>query len=156
MGGTLEAVSIYRDLFEPSAVLAEPYTIVTASAIAAATAEEAQWLAGPGRLRRYGLRTGRLLPLLPPDEAASHEDFTRASAMPSSAILGTGAEVAAGLDKLAAATGASELMIHTPTHGLSERLGSLELVATAWGLAPDLNEAGAGPAPPGRRSDRRT
>ena len=132
MGGTIEAVGIYRDSFEPSIVLDEPYTIVTASTIAAETAEEAAWLAGPARLRRYGMRTGRLLPLLPPDEAAAHEEFTNAVAMPSSSILGTADDVVAGLDELAGRTDASELMLHTSTHGLAERLRSLELVAEAW------------------------
>jgi luciferase family oxidoreductase group 1 len=138
MGGTLEAVSVYREMFEPSAVLDEPYTLVTASVIAADTTEEAEWLSGPGQLRRYGLRTGRLHPLVPPDEAARHPDFALARAMRSSALVGTPDAVVTGLTRLAADTGASELMLFTPTYGLEERLHSLELVATAWGL-------GAGP-----------
>ncbi|MEM7321869.1 MAG: MsnO8 family LLM class oxidoreductase, partial [Actinomycetota bacterium] len=48
MGGTLEAVAIYREYFEPSPILDAPYTIVTASTIAAETAEAAEWLSGPG------------------------------------------------------------------------------------------------------------
>ncbi|MGF1596795.1 MAG: LLM class flavin-dependent oxidoreductase [Acidimicrobiales bacterium] len=142
MGGTIQAVSIYRDAFEPSSVLDEPYTIVTASTIAAATTAEAEWLAGPSRLRRYGMRTGRMLPLLPPHEAAAHDEFPNAVAMATSALLGTADEVAAGLDELADRTGAAELMLHTPTHGLDERIRSLELVMAAWGARSD-----AGPAP---------
>lgn len=132
MGGTVEAVSIYRDSFEPSAILDEPYTIVSASTIAAETTEEAEWLAGPSRLRRYGMRTGRMIPLLSPDAAAAHEEFPRAQAMHSSSLLGTADDVVAGLDALAERTGASELMLYTATHGLAERLRSLELVAKAW------------------------
>ncbi len=132
MGGTVQAVEIYRDNFEPSPILAEPYTIVTASAIAAATHEEAEWLAGPARLRRYGMRTGRMLPLLPPDEAAAHEHFEQAVAMPTSSLLGTAEEVADGLRSLAGRTEASELMLHTSTHGLAERIRSLELIAEVW------------------------
>lgn len=134
MGGTIEAVRLYRQSFEPSPVLAEPYTIVSASAIAATSAEEADWLAGPARLRRYGMRTGRMLPLVTPDQAREHPDFPRALEMPSSAILGTGAEVAEGLQELAERTEAAELMLHTSTHGIDERLTSLTLVAEAWGL----------------------
>ena len=132
MGGTVQAVAIYRENFEPSPILDEPYTIVTASTIAADTSDEAEWLAGPARLRRYGMRTGRMLPLLPPDEAAAHEEFARATAMATSSLLGTGAEVATGLADLAARTEASELMLHTSTYGLQERIRSLELIAEVW------------------------
>ena len=86
MGGTVEAVQIYRNHFEPSVVLDEPYVLVTASVVAAGSAEEARWLAGPSQLRRFGMRTGRLLPLLPPDEAAAHPWFENAQSMPTAAI----------------------------------------------------------------------
>lgn len=132
MGGTLEAVAIYREYFEPSPVLDEPYTIVTASTIAAESAEHAEWLSGPGRLRRFGMRRGQMIPLLSPEDAANHPDFANAVEMPSSSILGTGADVADGLRSLAERTAASELMLHTGTHGLSERLESLELIAKQW------------------------
>jgi luciferase family oxidoreductase group 1 len=132
MGGTVEATEIYRRHFEPSPALDEPYTIVSASAIAATTTEEAEWLAGPARLRRYGMRTGRLYPLLSPEEAAAHEEFARATAMATSSLVGTADEVVAGLEDLARRTGASELMLYTATHGLAERLESLALIAEAW------------------------
>ena len=132
MGGTTEAVEIYRQSFEPSSILDEPYVVVSASTIAADSTEEAAWLAGPARLRRYGMRTGRLHPLLPPEKAAVHEDFARATAVATSSLLGTADEVVAGLDDLAARTGASELMLHTATYGLAERLESMRLVAEHW------------------------
>ena len=132
MGGTLEAVRIYRDSFRPSPVLDEPYTIVTASTLAAETAEEATRLAAPGRLRRLGLRTGRMHPLLSPDDAMAHPDWPRAASMQVGSIVGTGETVAEGMHELAEQTGADELMLHTSTHGLDERLQSLELIATAW------------------------
>jgi luciferase family oxidoreductase group 1 len=136
MGGTIEAVGIYREHFEPSPILDEPYTIVTASTIAAASTDRAEWLAGPARLRRYGMRTGKMLPLVTPDEAERHPGFPRAIEMPSSSILGTGEEVAQGLRDLAERTGAAELMLHTSTHDLDDRITSLSLVAEAWGLTP--------------------
>ncbi len=143
MGGTLEAVAIYREYFEPSRVLDEPYTIVTASAIAATSTEAAELLAAPARLRRFGMRTGKLLPLLSPSEAVAHPDFVHAERMPSSAILGTPDEVAAGLRDLAERTEAAELMLHTATHGLEDRLTSLSLIAEAWGQSPDPEAAAA-------------
>ena len=145
MGGTIQAVEIYRDAFEPSEILDEPYTLVTASTIAAASTEEAVWLSGPSRLRRYGMRTGRMLPLLTPDEAAAHDEFARAQTIPTSSLLGTAEEVVEGLLDLARRTEASELMLHTATHGLEDRLRSIELVAHAWagqdgGAQPDTGQ----------------
>lgn len=132
MGGTIEAVTTYREFFEPSEVLDAPYTIVTASAIAAESASQAEWLAGPSRLRRFGMRTGRLMPLLPPAEASVHPDFPSALRMPSSAILGTATEVVDGLHELAERTEASELMLYVPAHGLEERLTAMSMIAKAW------------------------
>ena len=136
MGGTLEAVAIYRDHFEPSPVLDRPYTIVTASAIAAESEERAQWLSAPGRLRRFGMRTGRMIPLVSPEEAIAHEDYPHALRMPSSSILGTAEQVTSGLRELAERTEASELMLYTAAHGLADRLDSLALIAEAWTTAP--------------------
>lgn len=132
MGGTLQAVDIYHDNFKPSPALDEPYAIVSAATIAAPTTDEAEWLASPSKLRKFGMRTGQLLPLLPPDEARDHPAWEHAADMPSNAILGTSAEVAEGLEALAASTGASELMLYVATHSLQERIRSLELTAAAW------------------------
>lgn len=137
MGGTLQATELYRQHFEPSPVLEAPYTIVSASVLCAETEERARWLANPGQIRRYGMRTGRMLPLLRPEDAALHPDVTAANAMASSRIVGAPEQVVAGLEQLANATGANELMLHTATHGLQERIDSLELVAAHWpALAP--------------------
>jgi luciferase family oxidoreductase group 1 len=136
MGGTIEAVSIYCEYFEPSKILDVPYTIVTAAAIAAESPSQAEWRAGPSRLRRFGMRTGRMIPLLSPAEASIHEAFPQAMKMPSSAILGTAADVAAGLRQLAERTDAAELMLYTATHGLDDRLASLSLIAEAWAEEP--------------------
>ncbi len=132
MGGTLHAVEIYHDNFKPSPALDEPYAIVSAATIAAPTTDEAEWLSSPSKLRKFGLRTGQLFPLLPPDEAQAHPAWEHAAAMPSNAIIGTAAEVVEGLEDLAAATGASELMLYVATHSLQERIRSLELIAAAW------------------------
>jgi len=140
-GGTLEAVQIYRDSFRPSPILEEPYTIVSASAIAAGTSEEAERLAAPSRLRKYGMRTGRFLPLCSPDEAMSHSEWERAAAMPSNAVNGTADQVVAGLNQLAEQTKANELFVYGATYGVAERLMSLELIAKRWELEASLTDA---------------
>lgn len=132
MGGTVEAMDIYRDSFRPSPVLSEPYGIVTASTIAADTAEHAEFLAAPAILRRYGIRTGRRGPMLSPEDARAHPDFAAAEAMRGTALIGTADEVVAGMHELAERTGADELMLYTSTFALEDRIHSLELIADAW------------------------
>jgi alkanesulfonate monooxygenase SsuD/methylene tetrahydromethanopterin reductase-like flavin-dependent oxidoreductase (luciferase family) len=132
MGGTVQAVGIYRDSFQPSPILDEPYTIVTASTIAAESTDLACWLQGPALLRRHGLRTGRMVPMLRPEEAAEHPNFAAAAAMPVSSLVGTASEVTSGMHELVERTGADELMLYTTTYGLEERLTSLELIANDW------------------------
>ena len=131
--GVMEAVALYRDHFRPSPMLDEPYTIVTAGVLAADDAELAEHLAGPARLAVLGIRTGRRMTLLHPDDAAVHPDIATARAMPSNRIVGD----AAARRRRAAGprgerTGAVEIMISTMTHGLPERIRTLELVAEQW------------------------
>ncbi len=132
MGGTTSAVQIYQRHFQPSAVLDRPYTIVSASVLAAEDHDHAQWLANPGQLRRYGMRTGRLFPLYRPQDAARHPEIDAANGVPSYRIVGTPDEVVDGLRQLAAATDAAELMLHTATYDVADRVRSLELIAAHW------------------------
>jgi luciferase family oxidoreductase group 1 len=126
---TLDAISIYRQSFRPSPALDAPYTIVTAGVLAAETAERAEYLAGPARLAMLALRTGRRMQLLSPADAAEHPDLAVATSMPTNRIIGDADTVADRLEALGARTGADELMIATLTHGLEERLTTLDLVA---------------------------
>ncbi|WP_222265590.1 LLM class flavin-dependent oxidoreductase [Modestobacter marinus] len=131
---TVAAVELYRESFEPSPVLQRPYTIVTANALAAETEDDARRLALPGQLMRLAIRTNRLRPVPSPEEAQVDPERAAAEAMPSNALIGDPGSVVARLRRLAADTGADELMVTASTHGVAERLRSLELVAAAWGL----------------------
>jgi luciferase family oxidoreductase group 1 len=136
-GGTLDALTLYREHFHPSAGWPHPYVIVTASVLAADTDAEAIHLSGPGRLVRYGIRSGRFLPLTSPDDAATHPSHEDAWRMPSNQIVGSIDTVMAGLTDLVAATAGDEVMLSTTTYDLPERLRSLDLIAEAWGLSRD-------------------
>ena len=138
-GGTLDAVELYRRSFEPSAGLDAPHVIVTAAVLAADTDDAAEWFAGPGRLSLLARRTGRLLPLQSPEDAAGHPDLATARALATSRIVGGPDAVVVGLRALADATGADELMVSTSTHGLPERIRSLEVLAEAWTAGPATN-----------------
>ncbi len=131
-GGTAQAVELYRQRFEQSAVLDEPYVIVSVATVVAEDAQRARYLSAPGRLRRWGIRTGRFWPLYSPEEAQAHPEWERAAAMPGNSVAGDPDEAVAGLEQLAAETGAAELMVHTTTYGLPERIESLELTMQAW------------------------
>lgn len=142
MGGTLQAAELYHQSFRPSAVLDAPYLIVTANVLAADTAEQANWHAGPGRLTALGRRTGRFTPLPSPAAAAAHPDIEQANRMPSNRLVGDIATVVEQLDELAVRTVAAELMVTSVAYDLSARLHSLELLAANWGPGPDASSAG--------------
>ena len=134
---TMAALQLYRDTFQPSAVLERPYAIVTANTLVAETDDEARRLALPGQLMRLSIRTNRLRPVPSPAEAVTDPERAAAEAMPSNAIIGGPERAVAELRQLAADTGADELMVTASTHGVAERLHSLELLARAWGLPPE-------------------
>jgi luciferase family oxidoreductase group 1 len=131
-GGTLLALDLYRQQFEPSPALDQPYAIVTASFLAAPTDEEAAWLAAPGQLMTYALRTGRRIQIVPPAAAAQHPDLAAARQMPSNRIIGTPDAVVARLEGLVRETAADEIMVMPFTYGIDERVRSLELLAQGW------------------------
>jgi luciferase family oxidoreductase group 1 len=131
-GGTLQALALYHENFNPSPVLQEPYTIVTANVLTAATAEEAQWLAASGQLMTYAIRTGRFIPLLSPEAANAHPDLAVARTMSTNRIVGAPEQVVVALEELVEATAANELMIFTAAYGVERRARSLEWLAEAW------------------------
>ena len=132
------ALHLYRSGFKPSPRLAEPHVTVSASVIAAETAEEAQFLAGPSRIMALSLRTGRLGPIVSPAAAAAVElsDLDRAvlDTLPGTQFAGTGEDVAERLAELVARTGANELILAGTVHDPATRQDTLARVAKAWGL----------------------
>ncbi len=131
------AMELYRSRFAPSSVLEKPYAIVTASVIAAGSAEEAEWLAGPSRVVSIGLRTNQLAPIVTPERAeeilAGVRD-ERLTALRGTQMTGTGEEVAERLHRLVQRTEADELMVTATAHEGAVRERSLELLAKAWSL----------------------
>ncbi|RZQ64739.1 LLM class flavin-dependent oxidoreductase [Amycolatopsis suaedae] len=130
---TLPAVALYRDSFQPSKVLDEPYVMLGASVLCAETDERARYLAGPSALSFLSLRKGRPIPLPTPEEAAAYEyspiEESFVADRFDSQIIGSPETVHKGLDKLLADTGANEIMITTMVHDEADRRRSYELVA---------------------------
>jgi len=132
------ALHLYRSGFKPSPRRSEPHVMVSASVIAAETAEEAWFLAGPSRIMALSLRTGRLGPIVSPAAAAAVElsDLDRAmlDTLPGTQFAGTGEDVAERLAELVARTGADELILAGTVYDPATRQDTLVRVAKAWGL----------------------
>ncbi|AXE27765.1 alkanal monooxygenase [Streptomyces globosus] len=144
--GTLPALDLYRQTFRPSAALDAPYAVIGVSALAADTAAAARAQVLTGALSMLRLRAGRPGLIPTPEEAAAYafspleREFTEGWL--ANIVHGTPDEVRAGLDALAARTGADELMLTANAHGGAARLRSYELVADAYGMP--AGEQGAG------------
>jgi luciferase family oxidoreductase group 1 len=126
---TAQVSAIYRHQFRPSAVCPDPHLIVTVNVMAAATSEEAEWHAAPGRLTMYWRRTRGFLPLPSPEVAASHPDLRIACAMPTNRIVGDVASVETALDRLVDLTSADELMFTAVAYDLEPRERCLSLLS---------------------------
>ena len=132
MGGTDQAVELYRRSFRPSADLTAPHLIVTANVLVADTAAEAERQALPGQLLVHGIRTGERIRLVDPDEAPRHRWADVARAARTNRIVGPPERAASQLAALAERTGADELMVSSVAHDTSVRVRSLELLLEAF------------------------
>ncbi|MDO0914718.1 LLM class flavin-dependent oxidoreductase [Streptomyces sp. DT2A-34] len=135
---TVPALDLYRESFQPSAVLDEPYALIGVSALATDDEKEARRQIRAAALSMIRLRTGRPGLIPTPEEAEAYE-FTAlerefADSWNANVIHGTPDEVRAGLDDLQKRTGADELMITSNAPGTDIRLRSYELLADAYGL----------------------
>src|SRR5439155_14326332 len=69
---TEPALALYRQSFRPSQWLDRPYAMVAVNVTCADSDDAAERLARPGWLSFIALRTGRPIPLPPPDQDAEH------------------------------------------------------------------------------------
>lgn len=130
------ALSLYRQQFQPSAVLAAPYAMVGVNVFAADTEQEARYLSTSQQQMHLNLvrgTPGQMPPpvesmegLWQPHEKASIESTLRAS------IIGNPAMVEEQLQAFAASTQADELIINTMMFDHAARLRSYEIAAQAW------------------------
>jgi luciferase family oxidoreductase group 1 len=126
------ALALYRKVFTPSAVLAEPYCLISVFVLCADDAAAARWRHGSSRLSALRQRTGHPATLPSPEEAAGYrysaaEQDVIAEAT-ASHVVGDPAMVIEQLGRLVADTGADELMVTTSTFAHADRLASYELL----------------------------
>jgi luciferase family oxidoreductase group 1 len=138
--GGAEIAATYRERFEPSDESPLPRTAVAAWILCADTTEEAQRLASSSRMTMTLLRRGELIAVPPPEKALeflAREGKTVDNAVPGRrAIVGSPEKVRAGVEELAVAYGAEEVIAVTITHDHQARRRSYELLAEAMGLEP--------------------
>jgi luciferase family oxidoreductase group 1 len=134
--GGAEIAELYRSRFVDSERLAAPKLAVAAWALAADTDEQARELASSSRMAMRELRAGRLIPVPPVEKALRYlERQGETGAGGRRMILGSPSTVRAGLEELAQAYGAEEVIVVTITHDPEARRRSYELIAAEM-LAP--------------------
>ncbi|RWX79005.1 LLM class flavin-dependent oxidoreductase [Neorhizobium lilium] len=130
----MEAVSIYRDRFQPSADLDQPYVMVGIMGVAAETDSEAQKLFTSSQQQFVNLRKNVRTPFpkpldsmegfWTPMEKMSVEHTLRYSA------VGSASTIEAQLSEFLGETEADELIISMPIHDIDARLRSVEMFAS--------------------------
>ena len=131
---------LYRDRFDGSQRLPAPRVSVGVWALCAESEGEAERLASSARMAMRLLRRGELIPIPPVEKALG---FFAAEGKPVETgrpsrrmVLGTPEVVRAGIEQVADAYGAEEVIVVTITHDHGLRRRSYELIAEAFGLSP--------------------
>ena len=131
----MQAVAIYRERFEPSPQLAEPYVMVGCNAIVSETEEEAKRLfSSPQQnvIRMVRGTRGRLPPPVEDIESVwSPMEKAQASSMLACSFYGSAVTIKTKLAELIEATGADELMVAAAIWDHQARVRSFELLAHA-------------------------
>lgn len=131
---TVPALNLYRDQFQPSAHLAEPYAMVGVNIIAADTIEKAEWVATSQQQQFLSLRRGQPTKLQPPIEnidevwSATEKAAVQESLHSRSTIVGDAETVKVKLARFIEETKADEVIINSQIFNHEDRLRSYEIV----------------------------
>jgi luciferase family oxidoreductase group 1 len=136
------AIAIYRQRFQPSQQLAEPYVMAGLNVVATPTDEEARYLFTSSQQSFVNLRSGRPGKLPPPVDDI--EPFLQGplkamlSQVLSAAIVGSPATVRDGLTAFVGRTDVDEVIVTTQVYEHAARVRSYELLA---GVRDELADA---------------
>lgn len=132
---TIPALNLYRDNFQPSDMLHEPYAMVGVNIIAAETNEKAERIATSMQQQYLNLRRGEPKKLQPPINNI-HEAWSQTDQMAikqrsnsNSTIIGDPSTVKQKLENFLNETGANEIIINSQIFHHEDRLRSYEIVA---------------------------
>lgn len=128
-----EAIRVYRQHFQPSAVLDKPYAMLTVPAVPAASDDEARFLATTSYQRILALFRGQPLWLKPPVESmdglwnASEEEGVRGFL--GLQVRGSQADIQQQLKTLLATTDVDEVMFTVDLFDPAKRRQALDILA---------------------------
>ncbi|MEC5424017.1 LLM class flavin-dependent oxidoreductase [Virgibacillus sp. C22-A2] len=132
---TIPALKLYRDNFQPSAFLENPYAMVGVNVIAADTDEKAHYIATSLQQQFLSIRRGKPTKLQPPIENIEEKwspmelEAIKQSLDPRTTIVGSPETVKEGLKAFQADTQADEIIIASQIFNQEDRLRSYEIVA---------------------------
>ncbi|WP_320195015.1 LLM class flavin-dependent oxidoreductase [Agrobacterium rosae] len=133
----MDAIAIYRERFQPSAALAEPYVMVGVMGVGAETDEEAQHLFTSAQQQfvnlRKNIRTQFPKPVESMDSHWSDMERMTVDHTLRYAVVGSHATVERKLAEFLSDTGADELIVSMPVHDIEKRLRSVEVFAEVRG-----------------------
>ena len=136
-GMMLEAIRVYREMFEPSAQLSKPYVMLGFNCFAADSDEEAQLLATSVQQAFVALRTGQAGKLQPPKpgyaESLPMQQRAILEQVLSCSAIGTPETVRKAVEAFVERTGADELMVTAQIYDHAARVRSYELLMEAVG-----------------------
>lgn len=129
----LDALKIYRDKFQPSQFLKEPYALACVNVIAADTDDEAQYLATSFYQMALGMFRNKRRPLPPPVQSMegiwTEPEKAAIEHMTHYAFTGSIATVQNGLEDFLVQTGVDEIMVASHVYDLEAKMHSYELIA---------------------------
>ncbi|MBM3769869.1 MAG: LLM class flavin-dependent oxidoreductase [Acidimicrobiia bacterium] len=135
----------YRETFQPSRALSEPYVIVSSWALCAETDADANRIASSARMGFVRFLQGQPEPVPSVETAVA---FLDANPDAASALghhrrwtVGTPTRVREQLEAIAHEYGADEVMVVTITHGHDTRCRSYELLAEAFRIPSSSSDA---------------
>ncbi|MGO1343592.1 LLM class flavin-dependent oxidoreductase [Chromohalobacter japonicus] len=133
-GYMLEAIQLYRQLFQPSEVLDAPYVMLGIPLVAADSDAHAQYLATTQQQKFLNLIRGKSTRTLPPVESLDWSPQERAMVSQNlgAAIVGGPDTIRDELENLLAHTQADELMINGDFYDHEDRRRSYEILADVW------------------------
>jgi luciferase family oxidoreductase group 1 len=127
------AISLYKERFRPSERLAKPYVMIGLPVIAAATDDQARFLATTPALKFLQLIRGEPFLLSPPvesmDKIWTADERLLVESKLALSIVGSPETVARGLSAFLEETKADEIMVNSDTYDHAHRLRSYELVS---------------------------
>jgi luciferase family oxidoreductase group 1 len=138
--GVEQALDLYRRNYRPSERHPAPQATICVWALAADSEAEARRLAASREHTRVEREYGVRRALISPEQAAAHPysaaERTYIESLRRRALVGTGEQVADGLNALAGRLQLDELVVVTWTYDPEPRHRSYEILAKTFGLTP--------------------